>query len=385
MKHICFVLDSYPTKTSNGCVFAKHLIWAIADMGVKCTVIAARPITIESLKNEDNCEKRRIDITDNGSEIEVFSPLYLHLSSNKRLMKKSMDNHFKAVLKVMQKNKIEPDVMYGHFIYQCGLTASRVASLLNIPAYCACGENSLRLEKNSHPYCTGLKYCNWNELLSSLTGVVSVSQNNLNLLVENGFIDKDKKAGVFPNGINSDKFFVTNRENARKELGFPQEAFIVAYTGTFKESKGIVELCEALKNCEDTYSIFMGKGQIAPDCENILFCASVPNDRLYLYLNAADVFVLPTKGEGCCNAIVEALACGLPVVSSNLPFNDDVLDESNSIRVNVNNVQEIENAIRLLKNDKSLYDRLSEGAVKSAEKLSITTRAKNILRFMELI
>ena len=53
MKHICFVLDSYPTKTSNGCVFAKHLIWAIADKGYKCTVIAPRPITLNSLKNKN--------------------------------------------------------------------------------------------------------------------------------------------------------------------------------------------------------------------------------------------------------------------------------------------------------------------------------------------
>ena len=35
-----------------------------------------------------------------------------------------------------------------------------------------------------------------------------------------------------------------------------------------------------------------------------------------------------SQNEGCCNAIIEALACGLPVISSNLPFNWDVLDES---------------------------------------------------------
>ncbi len=384
MKHICFVLDSYPTKTNNGCVFAKHLIWAIADMGYKCTVIAPQVITLGSIKNKNECKKKRIDTTDKGNSIEVYSPFYLHLSSNKRFMKASMKNHFKAVLKVIRKNNIRPDVMYGHFIYQCGLTAARVAKEINVPSYCACGENSLRLEKGSHPYCTGLNSCNWKEILSTLTGVVSVSKNNADLLVENGFIDSDKKIGVFPNGINSNKFFVMDKTQARKALDFPQDAFIVAFTGTFKESKGVAELSAALKNCEDTYSIFMGKGDLKPDCDNILFCGSVPNDRLYLYLNAADIFVLPTKGEGCCNAIVEALACGLPVVSSDLPFNDDVLDESNSIRVDVNNITEIENAITCLKNNRELRKELSKGAVATASKLSIGARAKNILRFMEI-
>ena len=35
-KQILFILDWYPTKTNNGCVFAKHLICAIADMGYEC-------------------------------------------------------------------------------------------------------------------------------------------------------------------------------------------------------------------------------------------------------------------------------------------------------------------------------------------------------------
>ncbi len=385
MKHICFVLDSYPTKTSNGCVFAKHLIWAIADKGYKCTVIAPRPVTVDSLRGRNDIEKKRTDVTDKGNRIEVYSPFYLHLTSNKRFMKTSMNNHFKSVLKMMKKNNIQPDVMYGHFLYQCGLTAARIGELFNIPSYCACGENSLRLEEGSAPYCTGLKYCNWKKILNNLTGIVSVSSNNSQLLVQNGFVDKTKKMSVFPNGINKNKFFVMDKIEARKKLKFPLDAYIVAYTGTFKESKGIIELSEALKNCENTYSLFMGKGHLSPDCDNILYCGSVPNDKLYMYLNAADVFVLPTKGEGCCNAIVEALACGLPVISSDLPFNDDILSENNSIRVDVNNVSQIESAIKKLKDDKVLYETLEKGAVASAEKLSIDVRADNILGFMGLV
>lgn len=385
MKHICFVLDSYPTKTNNGCVFAKHLIWAIADKGYKCTVIAPTPITADSIKNRKEFEKKRVDVTDAGSNIEVYTPYYLHLSSNKLFMKTSMNNHYKATLKVLKNNKMKPDVMYGHFIYQCGLTVARIGKKLGIPSYCACGENSLRLEKDSHPYCTGLKYCDWHNILDLLSGIVSVSKNNSTLLIENDFIDKDKKIKVFPNGINSKKFFVMSKEKARKELSIPMDKFIVAFTGTFKESKGVLELSQALKNCDDTYSLFMGKGELKPDCKNILFCGSVPNDKLHLYLNAADVFVLPTKGEGCCNAIVEALACGLPVISSDLPFNDDILDETNSIRIDVTSVKEIEEAIKKLQNDRDLLARLSDGAKASSKNLSIEKRAENILRFMELI
>lgn len=383
MKQLCFILDWYPTKTNNGCVFAKHLICAIADNGYECVVIAPM------IKNTKNTSKdavlySRTDTTEQGNQIRVFTPTYLHLSSRRQTMKLSMNNHYKAVMKVIKKEKLDPDLVYGHFIYQCGLTAARIGKKLNIPSYCACGENSLRLIKGSEPYATGLRYSNWKSVLSSLSGVISVSEYNKELLFENGFIDKDINVGVFPNGFDKNKFYLADKNSARKKLNLPLDKFIVAFTGTFKESKGVKELCEALNGLEDVCSLFMGKGDISPDCKNILFCGSVPNDELVWYLNSADVFVLPTKGEGCCNAIVEALACGLPVVSSNLPFNDDILDESNSIRIDVDSVDEIKDAIVSLKTDEKLINELHTGAVKSAEKLDVVTRADNILKFMEL-
>ena len=380
MKQICFILDWYPTKTNNGCVFAKHLIWAIADRGFECVVIAPNIKNVSSEK----IPYSRSEITSNGSVINIFTPSYLHFSSRKQTIKLSMNSHYKAVMRTIKKENLKPDVVYGHFIYQCGLTAARVGKKLGIPSYCACGENSLRLKEGSEPYATGLKYGNWREILASLSGIISVSEYNKTLLEETGFVSKQMPIGVFPNGYNKEKFYKYNQSDARKELGFPENQFIVAFTGTFKESKGIIELNEAIKQLPDVFAIYMGKGNLNPSGNNILFCDSVPNDKLFLYLNAADVFVLPTKGEGCGNAIIEALACGLPIISSDLAFNDDVLDETNSIRIDVNDVKQIENAINMIKTDESLLHRLIEGAERSAEKLDINVRADNILRFMEL-
>lgn len=379
-KQICFILDWYPTKTNNGCVFAKHLIYAIADKGFDCVVIAPR------IKNaqKENIPYKRSETTGNGNIIRIFTPTYYHLSSRKQTIKLSMNNHFKAVMRTIKKESIKPDAVYGHFIYQCGLTAARVGEKLGVPSYCACGENSTRFDEGSEPYSTGIKYAGWKEILNKLTGIISVSSHNATLIVKKDFISKEMKIGVFPNGVDRKKFYISDKLKVRKELGFPEDEFIVVFTGTFTERKGIDKLNTALKNCENIYAVFLGSGELKPDCNNILFCGKISNDEVAKYLNAADVFVLPTKGEGCCNAIVEALACGLPVISSDLPFNDDVLDETNSIRVDVNGINQIENAINKLKTDKSLLNGLREGAARSAEKFDINVRAENIIRFMEL-
>lgn len=383
-KEICFILDSYPTRTTNGCVFAKHLICAIADMGYNCTVISPRIAGGPVYRTTERIPYEVVDHTPKGSAIRVFRPYYLHLSSRKQTMGLSMNNHFRAVMKVIRREKLKPDLVYGHFIYQCGLSAARVGERLGIPAYCACGENSLRLEKGSKPYETGLLFHNWARTLRNLSGVVCVSGNNRRLLLDSGFIDGSMKTGVFPNAVDAAKFHMLDKQTCRKELGFPEDAFIVAYTGTFSSNKGIDRLSAALKECDRVYSVFMGQGAVEPDCDRILFKGRVPNDQLIKYLNAADVFVLPTRGEGCCNAIVEALSCGLPVISSDLPFNDEILNEGNSIRIDVENVQQIRDGILRLYQDPQLRRELAEGAEASARELSIQTRARRILEFMEL-
>ena len=380
-KQICFILDWYPTPANNGCIFAKHLICAIADQGFDCVVIAPR---IKNAQTE-NVPYERNEKTENGNPIRIFTPTYWHLSSRKQTMKLSMNNHFKAVMKVIKKENLHPDAVYGHFIYQCGLTAARVGKELGIPSYCACGENSLRLMPCNEPYSTGMKYAGWKEILSELTGIISVSSYNKELLLKNGFYDDEQRIAVFPNGFDSRKFYPMDKVEARKQLGFSEDQFIIVFTGAFTQRKGIDKLNSALKSCNDIYSIFLGDGELRPDCENILFCGKVSNDQVVLYLNAADVFVLPTKGEGCCNAIIEALACGLPVISSDLAFNDDVLNEKNSIRIDVENEQQIADAIRKLKEDTKQRDMLVQGAVDSSKTLSITERAKSILEFMRLI
>ena len=384
-KEICFVLDSYPTKTTNGCVFAKHLICAIADMGYRCTVISPRILGRELLQPTERIPYEVTDHTAQGSRIRVFRPYYLHLSSRKQTMGLSMDNHFRSVMSVIKREKLKPDLVYGHFIYQCGLTAARVGERLGIPSYCACGENSLRLEQGSQPYATGLVHHDWSGVIRKLSGMVCVSGNNLRLLRETGFIGEDMKTGVFPNGVDENKFRILDRAACRRALGLPEDAFIVAYTGTFSANKGVDRLSRALENCENVYSLFMGQGPLEPDCDRILHKGRVPNDQVASYLNAADVFVLPTRGEGCCNAIVEALSCGLPVISSDLPFNDDILDEHNSIRIDVENVDAIRESILRLYRDPGLREKLARGAMRSAENLNIKTRAKRILEFMELL
>ena len=95
-------------------------------------------------------------------------------------------------------------------------------------------------------------------------------------------------------------------------------------------------------------------------------------------MNAADVFVLPTLAEGCCNAILEAMACGLPIISSNLPFNWDILNDKNSILIDPNNINQIADAIQRLRDSPKLRSEMSEEALKNEILMSWTQKLKGL-------
>ena len=132
----------------------------------------------------------------------------------------------------------------------------------------------------------------------------------------------------------------------------------------------------------DIYAEFIGVGPLEPKCGNIIFKGCVKNEDMVKYLNAADVFVLPTLAEGCCNAIVEAVVCGLPVISSNRSFNCDVLDDSCALLINPENQDEITDALRTLRDNPEKREELAAGSIERAKELSLDCRVDKILAFI---
>lgn len=271
--------------------------------------------------------------------------------------------------------KVLPDAIYGHF-WCSAYDGFEYAKNNNIPLFVATGESEIS-KFFTRPH-------DQKEFSEYVSGVICVSSKNRDESIALGLTTAEK-CQVFPNSINNSLFRKMDKKICREQLGLPQEVFIVAFVGWFTERKGPLRVSEAIKRIkgEQVYSLFVGKGEQDPDCDNVLFKGTLPHEQVPVYLNAADVFVLPTLQEGCCNAVVEAMACGLPIISSNLAFNWDILSENNSIMVDPNNIDEISKAIRELRDDKVKRERLSLGALESTQNLTIEKRALNIVSFME--
>lgn len=380
IESICVITDRYPTDEYPVNTFLDQLICQFAEQGIRCTVIAPySPIRDTIKKYNYHPKKHWSKPAKNGMTIEIYCPKIFAVSGSNiagiNLSSLYDEKFYKAAIAVIEKEKITFDVLYAHFITPSGLIAARLSEIYKKPFFIAYGESSFDLISQRHLVGDVRKR------LSTISGIISVSSKNKDELLANQVVNSEK-IGVFPNSIDSSSFYKKSRKELRKKYNIDQKLFIVAFVGHFIERKGSRRLSEAIKKLDGVYSFFIGAGDQEPKCEGIIHKGRLPHKEVVDYLNMADIFVLPTLAEGCCNAIVEAMACGLPVVSSNFPFNDDILNDDCSIRIDPNDIDEIASAIEKLKTDADLRNSMSQAALQQAASLTLDKRAAAILDFM---
>lgn len=112
---------------------------------------------------------------------------------------------------------------------------------------------------------------------------------------------------VIPCGINFERFQPLPQEECRRALGLPLDKKIVLYAGELRPEKRV-----------DLLRAAAAAMQAAGDPVELVIATALPHERIPLYLNAADVFALVSAGEGSPMVIKEAMACNVPIVSTDV-------------------------------------------------------------------
>jgi len=112
---------------------------------------------------------------------------------------------------------------------------------------------------------------------------------------------------VIPCGIDFERFRPLPQDECRRELGLPADKKIILYAGELRPEKRVELLREAA-----------ARMQSEGDPVELVVATALPHEQMPLYMNAADVFALVSAGEGSPMVIKEAMACNVPIVSTDV-------------------------------------------------------------------
>ncbi|MEL7185050.1 MAG: glycosyltransferase [Pseudomonadota bacterium] len=259
------------------------------------------------------------------------------------------------------------DIVDAHFGYPEGIGAMATARRLGVP--CVVTLRGFEAEYLRKPI-IGAQI---RRLLQNVDGCICVGHFLRGLAIDHGANPETTR--VIHNAIDRNMFYPADARAVRQQLGLDPSAPIVVSVGHLIPRKRHHVLAAAfakvLKHHPATKLLIIGgeefdrsytrqmKEQIsaAGIGESVDLLGKVDARQIASYLQAADVFALGTQREGCCNAVLESLACGLPVVTT--PVGDNgwfVKDGENGYLVPVDDSEAMAAALRKVL-DKRPWDR----------------------------
>jgi glycosyltransferase involved in cell wall biosynthesis len=193
-----------------------------------------------------------------------------------------------------------------------------------------------------------------------------------------------EKIIVFPWGIDLKLFrpCVELRKATRQELGWEDKKILIM-TRSFKEVYGIEYFLKALpkvfEEVPEARALVIGSGPLELQlkalaqelnlADRIRFLGEIPNHELPKYLNASDLYVSSSLSDGTSLSLLEALACGLPVVVTDVPANLEwVEDGINGLVVPRQSSEELAKAVITLLKDEQYAQEMGKKNLALARK-----------------
>ena len=220
------------------------------------------------------------------------------------------------------------DVVLGSWAYPDGAAAVWLARLLGVPSVVKVHGSDINVVAKLPGPRRNLELA-----LPRASRIVAVSRPLADEVVGLG-VDR-ARVSIVSNGVDPELFHPRERVVARRTLALPDAGKLIVYVGRIERTKGVVDLVDAFVRLEgrrpELSLALVGDGSARAELEarrvaRVHFAGAQPLARVPLWMAAADVVTLPSWNEGTPNVVLEALACGRPVVASSVGGIPDLIN-----------------------------------------------------------
>lgn len=271
----------------------------------------------QSYKNRERIKK--------SYDIDLFFPKYFTVPTTFFREQKYLHSSL-STIRILNANRIEFDLIHAHRMDLCGYIGTYVKTHYNKPlVFTTDGDDVYKLPFINQKYRSRII-----DMLNHANHIIAGCQNEADKLIDLGF--KREKITIIRNGFDENFFYPQPMNEARVLLGLPLDKKIILTIGTLHEVKGQIFLLKAMKEItkekKDLLLLIIGSGPLEKEMRefirretlenNVWLVGYIPHNKIHVWINACDLFVLPSLNEGFPHVIPESMACGKPVVSTNV-------------------------------------------------------------------
>jgi teichuronic acid biosynthesis glycosyltransferase TuaC len=298
----------------HGVFVANRLRHLCATGRVEASVIAAVPWFPGAYRDDAG-----VPAVENLAGLPVRHPRYLQVPGvGMRLQPDALARALLRTLRDDTRDGVRYDVVDAHYFYPDGVAAARVARVLGLPlvisARCSdinlIGDIAFARERM-------VTAASQAQALIAVSGALAARMGELGMPAARTY--------VLRNGVDTDVFAPVPRVEARRRLGLAPEGRLLLGVGNLVEAKGFDLLVRAVALLPDMRLLLVGdgpcRGELGVLAEaqapgRVDFRGNMPQAELRFAYPAADVLGLASLREGWPNVVLEAMACGTPVIAS---------------------------------------------------------------------
>lgn len=284
------------------------------------------------------------------------------------MFKKNAKNALESLL---QKEDI--DIIHGHYLFPAGAAAVEVGNEHGIKTYVtAHGSDMFEVYKKQPLMRSTIK-----NVLKKADCVLAVSNALKHEIIATGVTGISQKIKLSWNSVDVAKFSAEENNSFKNENNLLDKP-VVMFVGNLIKRKNVESLIEAKKIANsDYYLVIVGDGPLFKklnkkvedeNIRDVIFTGS--RNDVENIIPSCDVLILPSFSESFGLVLVEALACGKPVIGSNVGGITEIINDDVGLLVNPNKISSIARAIDNVINDEEFRLTLSLNARKRAMNFS---------------
>ncbi len=364
-RNLLVISDDFPDQTNNyvGNIFVKEQLNYLKEYFDHIYVIIPTPYGIEKLRKVKQKDYKFDNVEVNYLRYFNLPFLYFFGRNYWLYLEK------RAVLKFLKLKEVKYNLIHAHFTWRSGALAVSLAD--NKVPVVITEHTSITfkkaIEERDHIYRTAWKLCD---------SIIRVRRDDIHFFKEVGI--PLEKVHYLPNGFDEGKFFKLDKQLCKKKLGLPDSKKIILNVGNlYDEVKGHHYLIEAInevvKYNENILCIIIGDGKLKKKLQEqidksklnkfIKLVGAKAHDEIPLWMNASDLFILPSLSEGNPVVMFEALGCGTPFIGTKVGgIPEVIISEDFGLLAEPANSEDLAEAISLALEKNWDYQKINEYA-----------------------